>query len=114
MMWRLAILLLFGCAESLPRAPVVSEAREPSPVPAPILSAVRELANPPFGTGAAIAVWTPGGTSSIVCGVTRPGGAEVLPETLFNLASVTKTLTAAAALHAIEGGGLTLDSTVAS
>jgi len=45
-------------------------------------------------------------------GVVREGGAPVTPETLFQAASISKSLTATAALHLVEAGKLSLDAPI--
>ncbi|MBB5343379.1 CubicO group peptidase (beta-lactamase class C family) [Edaphobacter lichenicola] len=45
-------------------------------------------------------------------GVVCPGGARVTPETLFQAASISKSLTAMAALHLVETGSLSLDAPI--
>jgi len=42
----------------------------------------------------------------------REGGAPVTPETLFQAASISKSLTATAALHLVEAGKLSLDAPI--
>jgi CubicO group peptidase (beta-lactamase class C family) len=45
-------------------------------------------------------------------GIMREGGAPVTPDTLFQAASITKSVTAMAALHLVEQGKLSLDAPI--
>jgi CubicO group peptidase (beta-lactamase class C family) len=45
-------------------------------------------------------------------GITREGGVPVTPDTLFQAASITKSVTAMAALHLVEQGKLSLDAAI--
>src|SRR4029077_9860780 len=45
-------------------------------------------------------------------GIMREGGAPVTPDTLFQAASITKSVTAMAALHLVQQGDLSLDAPI--
>lgn len=95
------MVVLSGCVHVAPRAERLGEV-------------TRELSAAPFGTGAAITVARGAQTTSSYAGVTQvgPAGTAIGPRTAFNVASVSKLLTAAAIVTLAHEGRLSLDDSV--
>lgn len=68
-----------------------------------------ELGRPPFGTGASLTVSLRGSVATIVTGTLRDGGPAVTEGTRFNVASVSKLLTAAKVIDLAHDRRLALD-----
>ncbi len=100
------LVLAVGCQSVAPEVPdaVVSDASN-SIVTAPnvftqvqreaIKSLAGQLSQRPFGTGGSVAIWHDGAVETFHTGTLSEGGPEVKDDTRFNVASISKTLTAA-------------------
>jgi len=108
--------LLSGCATSSMR----DELRAPKSVTAlsesqsaQLRDLLAELARPPFGTGAVLSISLTGSVTTVAEGVAWDGGPRVQAGTRFNVASVSKLLTAAKIVALAHDGKLSLDDSVA-
>jgi CubicO group peptidase (beta-lactamase class C family) len=78
-----------------------------------VVNALRPLIEPPFGT-AAVATMVRGSThDTVAIGVLRPDGPRATKDSLFNVASVSKVLTAARIVSLARVEAITLDDPVA-
>ena len=101
-----------GCGGAPAAAPARAEtAPSPSAAREDRLAAILdELTRPPFGTGAALTFSIASVQRTLVRGTLREGGPAVLPDTPFNLASVSKLVTGAIVLSLVEQGRIELDA----
>lgn len=109
----LACIATAGCAASVPsgeRVQVTAHASEASRV----LEEVAELARAPFGTAVSVAVSDRAHLSTATLGTLYSGGANVDANTPFNVASVSKLITAAAVLELVKAGRIDLDASLHS
>ncbi len=104
--------VLEGCGaavSSRDRIHITSPASQASRV----LEDVGELARTAFGTAVSVAVSDRGRVSTAATGTLYAGGPTADTNTPFNVASVSKLLTAAAVLDLVQAGRLELDASVA-
>lgn len=88
-----------------------SASDDPSPR-AKLEALVDELVQPPFGTGAVLCASTAGDTITVTTGTCWTGGPAATEDTRFNVASVSKVLTAAKVVDLAARGRLGLDDRV--
>jgi len=89
---------------------VVGKDETPTPLAAAIEPTVAVLARLPFGTGAVATACRENDRETVACGTTHDWGHAVDGATLFDLASVSKTVTAARVVSLAQTGRLQLDA----
>lgn len=108
----LAYSVLPGCGASVSSHGIVGHITRTSEA-SRVLEQVAELARVPFGTAVSVAVSDRGRFSTAFTGTLYAGGPTVDANTPFNVASVSKLLTAAAILELVQAGRLDLDASLA-
>ncbi len=114
-------LVLFSCSKATSRAKIRAQGQLCSTHDRPRLTnnqsnalelLLAKLVGPPFGTGAVLSISTGGQVNTITKGELRDGANPVNASTLFNVASVSKTITAARVVALSHQGRIGLDDPV--
>lgn len=107
-----SLLGLVACTRPTPEAPPRGLTELSASQEVRLSALLAELTSEPLGTGASLTVSTSGRLSTLVTGRRWQDGPPVVPDTTFNVASVSKVLTAAKVLELVHARGLDLDDTV--